>query len=120
MSLLEGMATPEDQCEAAGDSDNNEASEVGGGCGSPSGAARAAYIATTLRNEATLEAFVAAVQGSSELVIEDVTAELFAASEVDTPTAGAVRFVDLALLEDRGRIWVHRITPLRHHEAPSS
>ena len=120
VTLLAGMATPEEECGAASGGGHKEAPVGDDSCWSPSAssvAPRAAYIATTLRNASTLEAFVAAVQDSSELFIEDVTAELFAASPDDATSTGAVRFVDLALLEDRGRVWVHRITPLRH-EAP--
>jgi hypothetical protein len=70
---------------------------------------RAAYIATTIRNVSTLEAFVAAVRGhpGGLLRIDDVTEEVAASR----PQESSVRFLDLEMLADRRRVLVHRITP---------
>ena len=69
----------------------------------PAGEDRQAYIATTLRNESTLNSFVSAVRAAG-LSIEDATDRL--------QTGSSIRFVDLRLLADRSRIWVHCIRDL--------
>lgn len=64
------------------------------------GGRREIYIATTLRNESTLGRFVDGVRGAG-LEICDVTREL----QIDVK----VQFLDLEMIRDRERIWVHRI-----------
>jgi len=66
-----------------------------------------AYIATTLRNESTMQQWIDAVAADGELQLEDVTG----AAGASSGWSGGIRFCHLLSLEDaRPRIFLHKVS----------